>query len=117
MEEIKLPLPEHTELQINFKYISMSELMSDDDDETVILASAIIVISRGLVVHFCVITVLRGKGVILCVLSCHQRICLRHVCCVLLSVWWSLTLSHLPRRTAALSVTTRLKAVCSNAAI
>jgi len=41
----------------------MSELMSDDYDEPVILASATII---SVVVYFCVITVLREKGVILC---------------------------------------------------
>ena len=37
------------------------------------------------------------KCVILCVLSCDQQICLRHVCCVRLSVRWSLT--HTRRHT------------------
>jgi len=39
----------------------MSETMSDADNKT---------------------------GIILYVLSCHQRICLRHICCVRLLVCW-----------------------------
>ena len=49
----------------------------------------------SVVVHFCVITVLREKGVkSVCVLSRRQRICLRHVCCGGVSVRWSLAFSN-----------------------